>query len=71
MGTAFTLGKPICGHCNIEFDHISFIVIQNHCDNGYVIKLVACSQKISTSSNKYHDLFDFIMIGGNANIWYI
>ena len=71
IGTVFTLGKPICGYDNIQYDYISFIVIQSHRDNGYMIKLISCSQKVSTSSNKYHDLFNFMMISGNASIWYI
>ena len=61
--------KPICGYDIVNYDYVSFIIIQKHTD-GYVIKIITSSQNTSSSDN-YYDVFDFKLQGGNANIWYI
>ena len=68
-GTLFTLGKPICGYDIVNYDYVSFVAIQKHTD-GYVVKIITCSQNTNSSNDSYN-LFDFKLQGGNANIWYI
>lgn len=68
-GTVFTLGKPICGHDNISYDYVSFVVIQNHDIYGYIIKIVVCDTKYNSSNN--YEVYNFRMSSGNVDIWYI
>ena len=68
-GTVFTLGKPICGHDNISYDYVSFVVIQNYNIYGYIFKIVVCDTKYNSSNN--YEVYNFRMSSGNVDIWYI